>query len=432
MPKTNTTIIGLQWGDEGKGKIVDSLAAESDYVVRYCGGANAGHTVTVGKEKFALHLIPSGILYEKVVNVIGNGVVFDPEVAIEEIRGLRDRGVKVENTNLLISANAHVVMPWHKQQDKLSETRLGANKIGTTARGIGPCYADKANRSTAIRVGELLDEDALAQKIRIIGSIKNSMFKSMYGSNGMDVEKIVEQYLEHGRYLAPMIRYTGSLLREAAESEKAVLFEGAQGSMLDIDHGTFPFVTSSSVTAAGVPAGTGVAPKHVGRVIGIMKAYTTRVGAGPFPSELDNEIGEYIRKAGNEYGTTTGRPRRCGWLDVAVVRYAASLSGIDMLSVMLLDVLTGLDELKICTGYRTAEGTFEAYNPAIPEEVECLYETLPGWKENITGCKNFSELPENAQNYVRRIEQLTGYPAGIVSVGPGREETLKIDIPPGN
>lgn len=426
MATHNTTIIGLQWGDEGKGKIVDSLAAESDYVVRYCGGANAGHTVTVDDEKFSLHLIPSGILYRNVINVIGNGVAFDPKVAIEEISSLRDRDVDVDENNFRISTTAQVVMPWHKQQDTSSEHHLGSKKIGTTARGIGPCYADKANRSTAIRVGELLDEKALTQKIRLIGAIKSSIFKGLYNSETMDLDEIVAQYLEFGRFLAPMIRNTGALLRREIAAGKRILFEGAQGSMLDIDHGTFPFVTSSSVTACGVPSGAGVAPKDVGRVIGIMKAYTTRVGAGPFPTELDDETGEYIRKAGNEYGTTTGRPRRCGWFDAMIPKYTAALSGVDAIALMLLDVLSGLDELKICTGYLTPAGPVDEFDPSILDRVQCTYETMPGWQEDLSGCREFSQLPENARNYVRRIEDILERPVEIVSIGPGRTETLTL------
>ncbi len=426
MATHNTTIIGLQWGDEGKGKIVDSLAAESDYVVRYCGGANAGHTVTVDGEKFSLHLIPSGILYGNVINVIGNGVAFDPKVAIEEIGSLRERNVDVDENNLRVSATAQVVMPWHKQQDTSSEHHLGSKKIGTTARGIGPCYADKANRSTAIRVGELLDEKALTQKIRLIVSIKSSMFKGLYNGEIFDSDDIVEQYIEFGRFLAPMIRNTGALVRREIAAGKRILFEGAQGSMLDIDHGTFPFVTSSSVTACGVPSGAGVAPKDVGRVIGIMKAYTTRVGAGPLPTELDDETGEYIRKAGNEYGTTTGRPRRCGWLDAMIPKYTAELSGVDAIALMLLDVLSGLDEVKICTGYLAPEGPVDEFDPSELDRVQCAYETMPGWQEDLRGCREFSQLPENARHYVRRIEEILQRPVEIVSIGPGRKETLTL------
>jgi adenylosuccinate synthase len=424
MGSVNTTVVGLQWGDEGKGKIVDALASRSNLVVRYCGGANAGHTVTVDGERFALHLIPSGILHDHVKNIVANGVAFDPEVAIQEIEALRERGVKVGEDNLYISSTAQVVMPWHKQQDLLSEKQLGKGKIGTTARGIGPCYSDKANRTTAIRVGELADEKAVTQKIRIIGSIKNSIFEGLYNAEPMDLDEIVTKYVEFGRFLAPMIRNTAPLLRKAAQDEDKILFEGAQGSMLDIDHGTYPFVTSSSVTACGVPAGTGIPPGKVGRVVGVMKAYTTRVGSGPFPTELLDETGDRIREAGHEYGTTTGRPRRCGWLDAMVIRYTAGLSGVDELAIMLLDVLSGIEELNICTGYRIDGESLEELDPSLMGRVECQFETLPGWEEDITGCKTFDDLPENAQNYVRRVGEVTGRRVGIVSVGPGRDQTL--------
>jgi len=424
MKNKNITVIGLQWGDEGKGKIVDTLADASNYVARYCGGANAGHTVTVAGERFALHLIPCGILHENTMNVIGNGVAFDPVVAMEEIEALRQRGVSVGPENLSISSMAHVVMPWHKMHDLLSEQQLGAKKIGTTARGIGPCYSDKANRSTAIRMMELLDEKALAMKIQLVGAIKNSTFQAMYGAEAMDINEIVEQYIQLGRLLKPMVRNTGAMLRQASKDGKSVLFEGGQGCMLDIDHGTFPYVTSSSVSACGVPGGAGVPPSSVGSVVGIMKAYSTRVGAGPFPTELDNEIGERIRQQGREFGTTTGRPRRCGWLDAMVVKYTADLSGVDELALMLLDVLSGMDELKICTGYRIDGREVDQLDPGVLGDFECVYETLPGWSEDITACENFEELPANAKAYVNRVSQLIGRPVGIVSVGPGREQTI--------
>lgn len=424
MHKNNVTVIGLQWGDEGKGKVVDALADTSQFVVRYCGGANAGHTVTVGEERFALHLIPCGILHENVMNVVGNGVAFDPDVASLEMQGLVKRGVAVGPENLRISANAQMVMPWHKMQDLLSEKQLGSRKIGTTARGIGPCYADKANRSTAIRVGEMVNPAGLAQKIRLVGAIKNNLFQSMYDAEALDIQAITDQYVALAESLRGMIGNTGALLRKADPQTDRILFEGGQGSMLDIDHGTYPFVTSSSVTACGVPSGAGVPPRAVGRVVGIMKAYTTRVGAGPFPTEQDNAIGDAIRDAGNEYGTTTGRPRRCGWLDAALVKYTASLSGVDELALMLLDVLSGMDELKICTGY-TIDGTeIEDYEPGLLGGVQCVYETMPGWKEDITACKSYDELPEAARNYVDRVSELIDRPVGIISVGPEREQTI--------
>ena len=425
MARNNVTVIGLQWGDEGKGKIVDALAATSRYVARYCGGANAGHTLNVAGQKYALHLIPCGLLHEDVLNVVGNGVAFDPETALKEIDALAQRGVRMSAENLCISSVAHCVMPWHKMQDRLSEESLGGAKIGTTVRGIGPCYSDKANRSTAVRVADLLDEQILADKVARIVEIKNPLFSAVYGSSEtLDAAQITADYTAMGKRLAPMVGNAGAILRKATRQGKRVLFEGGQGSMLDIDHGTFPFVTSSSVTACGIPTGTSVSPKDIGTVVGLIKAYTTRVGAGPFPSEQDNDIGNYLRERGHEYGTTTGRPRRCGWFDAFAVRYAADISGVDELALSLLDVLSGLDELQVCTAYRVGETVLEDFDPAVMDRAECVYETLPGWNEDITGCKSFDELPPNAQAYVNRIEELIGRPVGFVSVGPDREATI--------
>jgi adenylosuccinate synthase len=421
----NVTVVGLQWGDEGKGKIVDALARQSRYVARFCGGANAGHTVTVDGEKFALHLIPCGILHEGVVNVIGNGVVFDPPVALGELDQLRERGIDVDSGRLAISSSAQVVMPWHKLHDSLNEKSLGGNKIGTTARGIGPCYADKAHRSTAIRVGELLQPDALREKVRTIAAIKNTMFAAAYeGAEAMDADAIADEFIAHGQRLSDMIANTGALLRRACEAGDRILFEGGQGSLLDVDHGTYPFVTSSTVTACGVPTGSGVSPKAVGTVVGLIKAYTTRVGAGPFPTEQDNETGNYLRERGHEYGTTTGRPRRCGWFDAFAVRYAADLSGVDELALSLLDVLSGLDEIKVCVGYRVAGAELVDFDPMSMAAAEPVYETLPGWSEDISDCRKFEQLPVNAKNYVRRVEELASRPVGFISVGPDRLQTI--------
>jgi adenylosuccinate synthase len=427
MASNNVTVIGLQWGDEGKGKLVDALARSCRYVARYCGGANAGHTVVVGKEKFALHLIPCGVLHDGILNVIGNGVAFDPAVALAEIKQLRDRGVAVGPENLAISAAANVVMPYHKLQDNLSEQQLGLGKIGTTARGIGPCYCDKANRSTAIRVSELIDPVQLAQKIRAIVPIKNAIFKALFGDKAtvVDAAALTAEYMEFGRQLAPMVCNTGALLREAITKGERILFEGGQGSLLDIDHGTFPFVTSSSVSACGVPTGAGVAPSAIGRVVGLIKSYSTRVGSGPFPTEQDNEIGNTIRERGHEYGTTTGRPRRCGWFDAFAVRYAADLSGVDELTLSLLDVLSGLKELKVCTGYNRGAQADKYFDAACMDGVECVYETLSGWEEDISSCRTYGELPAAARKYVDRLEQLLGRPIGFISVGPERMQTIR-------
>jgi len=431
MTHPNVTVIGLQWGDEGKGKIVDALARKCRYVVRYCGGANAGHTVTVDEQRFAMHLIPCGILHEGVHNVIANGVAFDPAVALEEIQGLRERGVRVGPENLHISSAANVVMPYHKLADRLSEASLGAAKLGTTARGIGPCYADKAHRAVAIRVGDLLEAEPLREKIAAVVKIKKATFSALYGSEstGLDAEAIWREYEAYAQALAPMVTNTGAMLRRALDAGERICFEGGQGSMLDIDHGTFPFVTSSAVTACGVPQGAGVPPKVVGHVVGVAKAYSSRVGAGPFPTEQDNEIGERIRQRGREYGTTTGRPRRCGWLDAVAVRYAAELSGVDELAVVLLDVLSGFDRVRICTGYKIDGKVVDEFDPSSArlQRVECVYEELPGWGEEIMAADSYGRLPDRAQAYVDRIEELIGRPVGIISVGPRREQTIVHD-----
>jgi len=421
----NFTVIGLQWGDEGKGKIVDALANVCRYVARFCGGANAGHTVTVGTEKFALHLIPCGILHDGVLNVVGNGVVFDPGEALEELDALAERGISVGPDKLRVSSAAQMVMPWHKLFDGLSETALGKAKIGTTARGIGPCYADKASRSVGIRAGALKDADSLAQRIRQVGQVKNRILSAVYGQDELDIEAIVREYTEYSRKLAPMVCNTGAILRNATAAGERILFEGGQGSLLDIDHGTYPFVTSSSVTACGVSPGAGVPPVAVGRVVGVLKAYTTRVGAGPFPTEQNNEIGQYLRDRGNEYGTTTGRPRRCGHLDAFAARYTAALSGVDELALTLFDVLSGLDELKICRGYRVDGREQDTFDPDCMDRAEPIYETLPGWQEDISGCKSFEDLPQAAKGYVQRVEEVVGCPVGIVSVGKERSQTLR-------
>ena len=420
----NVTVIGLQWGDEGKGKVVDALSRICQCVVRYCGGANAGHTIVVNGERFAMHLIPCGIMHPEVLNVVANGVAFDPGEALEEIDDLTARGVRIGPENLRISATAQVVMPYHKLEDKLSESRLGGAKLGTTARGIGPCYADKASRSTAIRVGELTDGEALAKKIAAIVEIKNRILAALYSADPLDGGAIAKEYAEYGRRLAPMICNTGALLRGAIAKAQRVLFEGGQGSMLDIDHGTYPFVTSSSVTACGVPSGAGVPPNAVGQVIGVIKAYTTRVGTGPFPTEQDNAIGEHLRERGREYGTTTGRPRRCGWFDAFAVRYAADLSGVSELVLSLLDVPGGMEQLKICTGYTVGGRKQEQFDPAVLSQAECIYETLDGWPDDISGCRKFEELPSQAQRYITRIEELVGRPVGVISVGSERKQTV--------
>jgi adenylosuccinate synthase len=423
---TNVTVIGLQWGDEGKGKVVDALAPSCRYVVRYCGGANAGHSVTVDGERFAMHLIPCGILNAGVMNVVGNGVAFDPAVAIEEIDALRKRGVKVGPENLLISSAAHLVMPWHKQADRLSEQALGDARIGTTSLGIGPCYADKANRSTALRASELLDLAHLTARIRYLTEQKNRVLEGLYGVRPLDAGEIVDQARLWVDRLAGMIGNSGAVLRGAIRKNERILFEGGQGSMLDIDHGTYPFVTSSSVTACGVPTGAGVSVRDVGTVIGAIKCYSSRVGAGPFPTEQDNAIGEVIRTRGKEFGTTTGRPRRCGWLDIVALRYCVELSGVDELALaLLLDGPGGIETFRICTGYRVNGKRIDEYDPTLPlDKVECEYEDMPAWTGPIAGVRSFEQLPVQARRMVDRIEQLLGRPVGAISVGLGREQTI--------
>ncbi|MDY6914067.1 MAG: adenylosuccinate synthase [Planctomycetota bacterium] len=424
MKSKNVTVVGLQWGDEGKGKVVDALGRICKYVVRFCGGANAGHTVVVNDDKFSMHLIPCGILYSHTINVIGNGVAFDPATALDEISALHARDVHIGADNFCISGAAHVVMPYHKLMDRLSERKLGGGKIGTTARGIGPCYSDKANRSTAIRVAELTNPQSLCEKVRRIVALKNAFFQATYEAEPLDADEIAAEYAEYGQQLAPMIRNTGPMLRQAIADGERILFEGGQGSMLDVDHGTYPFVTSSSVTACGVPTGAGVPPAAVGQVVGLIKAYTSRVGAGAFPTEQDNELGERLRERGREYGTTTGRPRRCGWFDAFAVRYAAELSGTSELALSLLDVLTGIDELKICTGYRVGGKSLDPFDPDVMGRAECVYETMPGWQDDISSCRNFQDLPAQARDYVSRLEQLIGRPIGFISIGPDRAQSI--------
>ena len=427
MTLTNVTVIGLQWGDEGKGKIVDALARRCRYVVRYCGGANAGHSVNVGGERFALHLIPCGILHKGVVNVVGNGVAFDPPVAIGEIDDLRRRGVAVGPENLRLSASAHLVMPYHKLQDSLSEKMLGDAKIGTTARGIGPCYADKALRFPAIRLGELLHPAELAARLRRVVEFKNRALGAVFQCDQqLDAAKMAEEYAGYGRVLAGMICDAGAVLRQAVAAGERILFEGGQGSMLDVDHGTYPYVTSSSVTACGVPTGAGVPPKAIGYVVGVAKGYTSRVGSGPFPTEQDNATGNVLRERGKEYGTTTGRPRRCGWFDAMAVRFAADLSGVDELAVsLLMDGPGEVPTLRICTAYEVDGRTVTQYDPSLPlERVRCVYEDWPCWKVPIGGARTFADLPSEARAYVERIEQLVGRPVGLLSTGPDRRQTV--------
>jgi len=421
----NICVAGLQWGDEGKGKVVDILAERSDVVVRYGGGSNAGHTVVIGESRFALHLLPSGSIREGVTCVIANAVVLDPEVLIGEIDGLAERGISLEG-RFFISENAHVVLDYHKREDQLREESLGKRKIGTTIRGIGPCYADKVGRSYAVRVGDFRDLDALKDKLGTILAYKNKLFSALYQAEPMDAAAIFAKCQAYAQRLVPFTTDTTELLHTAIEQGKSVLFEGAQGSLLDLDHGTFPFVTSSNSSSLGLPSGCGVPARMVDKYIGVIKAYTTRVGAGPFPTEQDNEVGDFIRDAGNEYGTTTGRPRRCGWFDGVAAAYGVKIGSVDALVLLHLDTLTGLKELKVCRAYEI-DGQEKTFFPANIDRLACakpVYETLPGWDDDLTGISSFGELPAKAQDYVRRIEEIVGKPVEMVGVGPKRSQTI--------
>jgi adenylosuccinate synthase len=424
----NTSIVGLQWGDEGKGKIVDLLTEHFDYAIRWNGGSNAGHSVKVHIDgetrKYAFHLIPSGILRPSCTSVIANGVVIDPLKLLEEIDTLINQGVKIEE-NLRISSNANVVLPYHKLQDQLSEVAAGGGKIGTTGRGIGPCYADKANRTTAIRLVDLLDDNRFKSKLQRIVEYKNVLFAALYKAEPLDWQPIFEQYRACGEQLRPFITDTTRLLHAAWKSGKRLLFEGANAVLLDLDHGTFPYVTSSNC-GTGLSVGTGLPGRAVDSTIGIVKAYSTRVGSGPFPTELNNTTGEKIRERGHEYGTTTGRPRRCGWIDTVALRYTAAVSGATALSVMLLDVLSGFDELQICTHYKVRGETTDWF-PADALELELaepVYETVKGWHEPLDDVTSFDQLPQNAKNYLARLEHHVGVPVKIVSIGAARHQTL--------
>ncbi len=420
---STVVVIGSQWGDEGKGKIVDYLAEEADIVVRYSGGSNAGHTVVNKGKEYKLHLLPSGILYREKICVIANGVVIDPKVVLEEIELINSRGV--DTSNLYISDRAHVILPYHNKLDALIENRLGSKKIGTTQRGIGPCYMDKMAR-TGIRMCDLLDKEVFAEKLKNCLEEKNLLLKAIYNEQGYDYKTLLEEYLGYAEKLRKYVVDTGHFLYEASLRGNKIMYEGAQATFLDIDHGTYPYVTSSNPIAGGVCTGSGVGPKSIGKVLGVVKAYSTRVGEGPFITELLDAQGEYLRQRGHEFGATTGRPRRCGWLDTAVVRYAARLNSMDYLAVTRLDILDELPVLKICTGYML-DGQEIDYMPAsLKELARCqpIYEELPGWQEDITGIREYEQLPENARRYIERLAESVGVPLGVVSVGPGREQTM--------
>lgn len=415
-------IVGTQWGDEGKGKVTDYFAARADVVVRYQGGNNAGHTIVFGGKKYALQTTPSGIFNPQIINVIANGVVVNPVALQGELERLESQGIT--DYNLRISNRAAVVMPWHSVLDGAYEEMKGGKLIGTTKKGIGPAYADKYNR-IGIRMGDLLDPEYFAERLHNVLQVKN-MELQMLGLPTFEFDAVFEQYRALGERFRPCICDTSVLLNKAIEEGKKILFEGAQGVMLCIDHGTFPYVTSSSPTAASVPVNTGIAPRYVDNVLGVCKAYCTRVGEGPFPTELHDELAHYIRERGHEYGTVTGRPRRVGWLDVVALRHAARVSGVNYLSLMLFDVLSGLPSVKICTAYELDGQVIDFVPSTIAELERCkpVLEELPGWEEDTTTCRSVEEMPEAAQRYIARIEELTGAEVAVVSVGPDREQTI--------
>jgi len=418
-------IVGMQWGDEGKGKIVDYLTGKADMVVRHQGGNNAGHTVVVGGKQTILHLIPSGILHDKTVCVIGNGVVIDPAVLCEELDAL-DQAGRTYAGRLHISGSAHIIMPYHKLLDQLHEQFRGKGKIGTTGRGIGPAYADKANRF-GIRFVDLVDPDLFRDKLETVLKYENAMLAESFGQKPLGFDEVLGEYAAYAERLRPFLCETVSLIHKALRQSRRVVFEGAQGCMLDLDHGTFPYVTSSTTLSSGACSGAGVGPKDIRGVIGIVKAYSTRVGEGPFPTEQHNAIGETLREEGREFGATTGRPRRCGWLDCVQLRRAVLVNGTTGIVLTKPDVLGVLDTIKVCTAYRT-NGTETLDFPSQIEQlqrVEPMYEELPGWKQDISGCRTWEDLPENARRYFERIEELVGVPVQIVSVGPGREQTVE-------
>jgi adenylosuccinate synthase len=422
-------VVGMQWGDEGKGKIVDYLAQRSDLVVRHQGGNNAGHTLVVNGEQRVLHLIPSGILHEGKRCIIGNGTVIDPAVLCKELDGLERAGYTLEG-RLFISDCAHIIMPYHKVMDRCQEQFRGAQKIGTTGRGIGPCYADKADRF-GIRFGDLIRPEIFTEKLSAALAYKNKIIANLFEEEPLDFDAVLAEYTAFAERLLPFVADGATLVHEVLAEGKQVMCEGAQGCMLDIDHGTFPFVTSSTTLAGGACAGSGIGPADVTAVIGIVKAYTTRVGEGPFPTELTEETGEALRAAGHEFGATTGRPRRCGWIDIVQLRRAAKLNGTTSLVITKGDVLSAMDTIRLCTGYSLDGQRIEVFPTQLVdlERVEPLYEDMPGWKCDITECRSWDDLPETARTYFDRLETLIGVPIAMISVGPGREQTIECRDP---
>ncbi len=430
----NVVVVGAQWGDEGKGKVVDLYARDADVIVRFQGGNNAGHTLVVGGEKTVLHLIPSGVLHQGKTIVVANGVVVDPLVLVEELDLLAGRGLEVSagaggHARLLVSGAAHVIMPWHKRLDRLRERRRGKAAIGTTGRGIGPTYEDKASRQ-GIRIEEFVRPDLLRQRVEARLDEMNDTLRGL-GGEPFTVDEVLDPYLEAAERIAPHVADTGRFLHERMAAGDRILFEGAQGTLLDLDHGTYPFVTSSNTVAANAATGSGIGPGCLHEIVGITKAYTTRVGAGPFPTELHHAVGDRLREAGSEYGATTGRPRRCGWLDIPALRYAARVNGLTGLAVTKLDVLTGFERLKVCTAYRVGGEVLEEISTerAVLETVEPVYEELPGWTESLEGARDFEALPEAARRYLERIEAWVGVPVILASVGAEREATIILRRP---
>ena len=422
----NSVVVGAQWGDEGKGKIIDILSKDVDWVVRYQGGNNAGHTVVKACGEFVLHLIPSGIFHPKVRCVIGNGVVVDPQALIEEVQGLEKKGFSVRG-RLFVSDRAHLILPYHKVYDRLREEKKGFTKIGTTGRGIGPSYGDKAMRS-GIRVADLYDPNVFRDKLKRTLAEKNEIFRKIHGFKGFEFKKIHRDYLRYAQRMRPYVCDTAVLLNSVIRKKQSVLFEGAQGTHLDVDHGTYPFVTSSYVTAGGASVGTGVPPNKIEKVVGVVKAYTTRVGEGPFPTEFGPALMQEIRKKGKEFGATTGRPRRCGWFDAVLVRYSCMINGIGEIAVTKLDVLDDLKEIKICVAYRFKGKRYDSFPASLSAQLGCqpVYETHAGWAQDTTGVRHFKDLPANAKKYLKRLSGLVGAPITILSVGSHEDQTLRM------
>ncbi|WP_461207340.1 adenylosuccinate synthase [Clostridium sp. DL1XJH146] len=419
-------VVGAQWGDEGKGKMTDYLAEDANVVVRFQGGNNAGHTVVVGEAEYKLHLIPSGILYDDKINIIGNGVVVDPKALLEEMKYLEDLGININSAKLKISDRAHLIMPYHRILDGLKEQARGKNDIGTTKKGIGPCYTDKAERS-GIRFSDLMHQEVFESKLKENIEDKNKII-SLYGGDTLKYEEVLEEFKEYAEILKDYVSDTSVIIYDNIKGKKDVLFEGAQGTLLDIDQGTYPYVTSSNTTAGGVCSGTGIGPTMITNAVGIAKAYTTRVGKGPFPTELEGEMGDLIREKGHEYGVTTGRARRCGWLDLVILKSSARISGLTSFAVTKIDTLAGIDKIKVCVGYKFNGKVIDYFPASLEDLAECvpIYEEFDGWDEKIEDARSYDELPENAKIYLKRIEQFTDTKVSIVSVGPKRDQTMKI------